>query len=123
MQKKLEDEYINNPLAIEEEIKTISADVARKLAFNANQTAKIEFKEHYYVFKAKHIVQDFKNIVTMFVIDEEMKALAEKTHGFYKPFAVMAEITNSMTLTDNLAAIVESFFRHTLDMSQAEALE
>lgn len=93
------------------------------MAFNVNQTAKVEFQERCYTFKAKRIVKDFKDFIMMFVIDEDNKSLAERMHKFYRPFIISVEITNSMTLTDNLAIIVESFLRHTLGMEQAEILE
>lgn len=122
IQKNLEEKYILNPLAEDKEIEETSAVVARELALKADNTSRVEFQGETYTFKARHFVSNFKNLVTMFVINEEHKALADNAHQPYRPYMVTAEIENSMDILENIKAIVEAVFRHITGNVQPEVL-
>lgn len=123
LQKKLEEKYIEKPLAEEEEIIQTAELVARELTLASNQTARNVFQDTVYTFKYKRTISGLKEIVMMFVINEETKELAEKTHKPYRPYIITAEVTNTMNMVDNLKSVVETFFRHLLGTVQAEELE
>lgn len=109
LQDKIMHDTIDAPAEMEAMIQDTAAKVARDLSLKASQTARAEFEDELYIFKATKTVINFKQVVHMVIVNEEHRKLGGNK---YRPYTATAEIDNGFSYEDNLRAVVETFLRH-----------
>lgn len=113
IQQELEHQYIDAPLALEEEIEAIAEQISTDILLRPDQCSKIEFQGYHYTIKAiKKISSNFKEFIYAVAICEEMYELAKQSDKHYTPRTITAEVNNSLGYKANLKAIAEALLRY-----------
>lgn len=104
--KRLEEKFLgelNSEEDEEQHIVTVSKEIAARLMFNH----KIKTEMFDSIYDVSYVAQGNK-IVIVFADPLKYK-IAPKT---YRPYSVVYEIENDLSMQENLACACEAFFRH-----------
>ena len=118
--QQIQDEILksmNKEEVMEQQIETLSKEIAAKLIFG--DIVKEEIEGRPLTFKYRQYQAGGKDKLFMTVASEFMYQMGQEK---YKPYMVDVEIDNEMDLQHNLSATVEAFLRHILGIVKAEEL-
>jgi len=120
IEQNLLQQYVTAPLSLEEEIMSLSKEIAGKLVLGASGSANFEFLGDPFIARAGRVIDGKKQVINLVISNEETRRIAG---SHYVPFTVSAEVDNSFSLLENYEAIFQTFLKHVSGTERPEVLE
>lgn len=117
VEKELLDNYVNKPLAVEEQIQDIAKSVAGQLVFAPQRgLSYFNFLGDDFVVRSKEGFEGNKRQLYFVISNERTRAVAGNR---YIPYQVNCEVDNDLSILENYKAAIEGFLRHLIGNDQA----
>ena len=129
LRQQLENEYINKPEEIEEQIDEAATYIADKF-ISGNTKTTIDFQipgedeqRHFKFGIRKGIDHNFHQLIRIVVIDDDKFRKAELIGKRYYPFLLESEILPEYSYRDNLITICKAFFEKICGIIKPEQID